>query len=272
MKGLKHLTEHVMASRRTTALVRGATMAVVVGLGMALVAPTCVLAQATSAEPTTTQPPQSSDLDANFWALVRDSTDPGALQSYLDSFPSGKFVTQARDRLATLREQQARGTSTPSREASIHNPGVEPSRPAAPPPAENKDLARALQQELKRVGCLGGDADGVWGDQSRSALREFVRHAKLGIAGDEPNVAALDAASASRSRVCPLVCSPSEKAVGDRCVPAVVNKPQPRQVRQYEPRQPQPRRAWAEPTPRETPNSGKRICFGAARNEIVACP
>lgn len=224
----------------------------------------------------TAQPPAATDLDTNFWVLVRDSADPNALQSYLSSFPSGKFTEDARQRLAALRAQEeksARASPAPSTYPLAPAPAVAPA-----PPAENKELARALQRELKRVGCLEADADGVWGDKSRTALKEFVRHANLSVGGEEPNVAALDAAQAKRSRVCPLVCDDDEKVVGDRCVPATASKP--RQARQKPAQEEQrqrraPKRAWAErraAEPRAPSNSGKRVCFGSGRNEIVACP
>ena len=131
---------------------------------------------------------------------------------------------------------------------------------------------------MKRVGCLDADADGVWGDKSRTALKDFARHANVSVGGEEPNVALLDAAQSKKSRVCPLVCDDDEKVVGDRCVPNTANKPrQARQKPAQEERRAQPRqRAWAErPAAAErapSGNSGKRICFGPGRGEIVACP
>jgi hypothetical protein len=264
---------------RTNMLAAGAAASVALGLGLAL-APTPTYAQSNAAAPvatgsgaSTAQPPAASDLDTDFWVLVRDSADPSALQSYMASFPSGKFVNEARQKIAVLREQEDRRARIVPSESP-----APPTPPAAASPPENKDLALALQRELKRVGCLEAEADGVWGDKSRTALKEFVRHANLSVAGDEPNLAALDAAQTKRSRVCPLACDAGEKVVGDRCVPAAAAT-RPRQVRQQpaqqEQRRAQPKRAWAErpaaAEPRASSNSGKRICFGAGRNEIVTC-
>jgi len=263
----------------------GAAACVVLGMGTLLVnAPAQGQAPASAAE-STAQPPGSSDLDTNFWALVRDSTDPAALQSYLYSFPTGKFADVARQRMAALREQQDRtvraspapSTEPPERvEMARTNPPSSPMPQITPSATDSPDLPRTLQRELKRVGCLTGEADGVWGEQSRAALKSFVRHAKLTITSDEPSVAALDAALAKQSRVCPLVCDSDEKLVGDRCVAAP--KP-PRPAVKEQARREQPRRAWAERRPAAEPseprgnsNSGKRICFGARPNELVTCP
>lgn len=276
-----------MASRCTTTPKLGAALCLVLGMGIAL-SSAPALAQSTGADPgtSTAQPPASSDLDTDYWVLVRDSSDPEAMQSYLYSFPSGKYSDIARQKLVALREQQVKSAGAipgPAGQDTVRTPGVELTKtsPAslspAPPAAENKELARALQRELKRVGCLDAEADGVWGDKSRTALKDFVRHANLSIAGEEPNVAVLDAASARRARVCPLVCDNDEKVVGDRCVPVTQNKP--RQVRR-EPVQErrQAERPAARPRERESynsgnsGNSGKKLCFGGERNVLVACP
>jgi peptidoglycan hydrolase-like protein with peptidoglycan-binding domain len=175
------------------------------------------------------------------------------------------------------------------------------------PPTENKELARALQRELKRLGCLDGEANGIWGERSRAAFKSFVRQAKLSVDGDEPNVSVLDAASATRARVCSVAAKGEETPAETRRqtppqppraepVKAKETKPEkriekeelrpaakPKQAREprieREPRRVErerpyrePRQARATPEHRESPNSGKRICFGAARNEIVTCP
>lgn len=91
-------------------------------------------------------------------------------------------------------------------------------------------LARDLQGELKRLGCLSGEVDGVWGEGSRKALKDFARHAKLSIASDEPTTAVLDAATAMKERACPLVCNDDERIVNGRCV-AKERKPVRREAR-----------------------------------------
>jgi hypothetical protein len=278
----------MVGQRNTTknARILGTAVCMALGLGLAVSAAPAMAqldagAGQTATGPgnsgtSTAQPPSSTDLDTDFWVLVRDSADPNALQSYLSSFPSGKFTAEARQKLASLRKDEKSSETTPAPAASSAPPA--PLALSPPAPVENKDLARALQRELKRVGCLDAEADGMWGDKSRSALKEFARHAKLSVGGEEPNVALLDAAQSRKARVCPLVCDDDEKVVGDRCVPNVVNKPrQARQKPAQEERRAQPRRAraWAErPAAERAPsgNSGKRICFGSGRTEIVACP
>jgi peptidoglycan hydrolase-like protein with peptidoglycan-binding domain len=178
--------------------------------------------------------------------------------------------------------------------------------------SDNKELARALQRQLKRLGCFDGDANGVWGDKSRAAFKSFVRQAKLNVDGDDPNVSVLDAASTVKMRVCAVAASGTDKAEESprqaRHEPTkateVVEEPkvkeakEPKRVQriekveqpvrqkqareariereprvQHEPRVQREARVQREPREaRESSNSGKRLCFGAARNELVTCP
>jgi hypothetical protein len=71
--------------------------------------------------------------------------------------------------------------------------------------AEQAKLVRALQTELKRVGCDPGEVDGVWGDQAKVALGEFARVAKVALPSDAPNTKALQAVLGQKGRICPEV-------------------------------------------------------------------
>ncbi len=51
-----------------------------------------------------------------------------------------------------------------------------------------QELARALQAELKRVGCYVGEVDGEWGPGSKRSLRAFIEHANSGLSSDEPDL------------------------------------------------------------------------------------
>jgi hypothetical protein len=72
---------------------------------------------------------------------------------------------------------------TPALAATEATPAPAPEPPpAATPPAPlpaPENLAKALQTELKRLGCYGGRIDNQWGTASRYALRRFMRTAGL---------------------------------------------------------------------------------------------
>lgn len=80
------------------------------------------------------------------------------------------------------------------------------------------DLPRALQTELRRVGCNTGAVDGNWNAASQRAVELFNKHAGMKLEAKTASTDALDAIKAKTSRVCPLVCGHGLRADGDRCV------------------------------------------------------
>lgn len=76
-----------------------------------------------------------------------------------------------------------------------------PVRRTAPRPV---NLAFPMQSELKRLGCLRGRVDGVWGSGSRSALTRFARQKGLRL-GSEPSQAALAEARKTNTGYCRTV-------------------------------------------------------------------
>lgn len=58
----------------------------------------------------------------------------------------------------------------------------------APRNQARQEIARALQAELKRIGCYAGDIDGEWGPGSKRSLRAFIEQANSGLPSDEPEL------------------------------------------------------------------------------------
>jgi uncharacterized caspase-like protein len=79
------------------------------------------------------------------------------------------------------------------------------------------DLAKSVQTELRRVGCLTGNADGEWNAASERSLTLFNRYAGTRLDAKVASVDTLDAIKLKSSRVCPLVCEHGYKGDGDRC-------------------------------------------------------
>jgi len=192
-------------------------------------------AAAASAPSTAGAPPSGADKDYEilFWNSVKDSKSPAMLETYLERYPVGTFAGLARVLIGQLRAEGAKaaGPSQPSQMA-----GLPPATPGAPPTgsvgSDPQALARGLQKELKRVGCDPGAADGIWGSHAREALAEFSRHAKVSIPTHEPTVAALDAVTARKDRVCPLQCDRGETVVGGRCVTRATERGSPKAQRE----------------------------------------
>lgn len=90
--------------------------------------------------------------------------------------------------------------------------------PTAPAPA---DLTKSVQSELRRVGCLSGEANGDWNASSQRSLSAFNRNAGTKLDVKTASADTLDAIKQKPSRVCPLTCDHGFKADGDQCVKIV---------------------------------------------------
>jgi hypothetical protein len=86
--------------------------------------------------------------------------------------------------------------------ASPQPPVRQPPRRAAP----TIDIATELQRELKRIGCLTGRVDGIWGRGSRNALQRFSQQAGLRL-GTQPTQLALSETRATDAGFCRPVAS-----------------------------------------------------------------
>ena len=68
------------------------------------------------------------------------------------------------------------------------------------------------------MGCDPGAVDGKWQSQTRGALTQFARQAKLDLYTEKPSTAALDAVRAHKNRVCPLDCGSGKVEKDGNCV------------------------------------------------------
>jgi uncharacterized caspase-like protein len=103
------------------------------------------------------------------------------------------------------------GTAEKTPEAATNVAALTP----GPPP--QVDLAKSVQIELRRVGCLTGAADGEWNAASQRSLTLFNRNAGTRLDVKAASLDTLDVIKQKSSRVCPLVCEHGFKAEGERC-------------------------------------------------------
>jgi hypothetical protein len=99
---------------------------------------------------------------------------------------------------------------------------VAPRRPAPAPepstavPGDRDGLARALQRELRRVGCYAGAIDGTWGDAPRRAMRAFLADINASLPVEQPDDILLRLLRGQERRVCHAAC-PEEWATAEGC-------------------------------------------------------
>ncbi|MHC2621223.1 putative caspase-like protein [Bradyrhizobium huanghuaihaiense] len=86
------------------------------------------------------------------------------------------------------------------------------------PSLSPQEAAKAVQSELRRVGCLSAPADGDWKVSSQRSLAMFNKYAGTRLDPTAAGLDALDAIKAKPGRVCPLVCDRGFRADGDACV------------------------------------------------------
>jgi hypothetical protein len=125
---------------------------------------------------------------------------------------------------ARLAAEAARAKA-PEKSASSDNKPAGQQIAALTPPAETSqpqqgaaDVARALQSELRRVGCNTGAVDGNWNDAAQRSLSLFNRHAGTTLDVKAASLDSVDVIKGKTGRICPLVCDRGYKADGDACV------------------------------------------------------
>ena len=77
-------------------------------------------------------------------------------------------------------------------------PAAPPAAPSAAPqgapqkaaviPGDRASITRELQRELKRVGCYGGDINGIWTTSSRMAMKSFIDAVNAALPIDTPDL------------------------------------------------------------------------------------
>jgi Caspase domain len=198
------------------------------------------LAAAQAAKPV---PPRPDEVT---WLLLKDTTDQVALKRFMTQYPDSPLRPQAESRIAALAAAEAAKPKSPSpedlawnllknskdadelrrfveqfpngtnrREAEQRIASLSTEQKASAP--DERELARSLQFELKRVGCFDGAVDGEFNNTTKLALRNFAKLAGLTVPeGLVPDT--LKAVRGIDKRVCPLVCATGERAEGDRCL------------------------------------------------------
>ena len=90
-------------------------------------------------------------------------------------------------------------------------------------PADPALITRAVQTELTRVGCYAGAVTGVWGPDTRRAMKAFTHRVNATLPVDKPDVILLSLLKAQAGLVCGKACPGGQEGAADgRCVPKAV--------------------------------------------------
>jgi hypothetical protein len=164
----------------------------------------------------------------------KDRARFGPLDPLSQPHPRPQWLTSANDRLrvsrfefvpqetmpigsGTIVHQRFSGRVTPTIQnglaakpmpSLVREPFLVPHALANIPPTTTSGTIRALQRELKRVGCYAGKIDGAWGPVSRDAAIMFVQSAGLTLPSDKPYQTLL---TRSRQRTAPGCTDTSPK-------------------------------------------------------------
>ena len=176
------------------------------------------------------------------YELAQQIGNKAALNAFLAQYPDGFYADLARSQLAKIaaesgqKPQQVDTSANKASEsrAAVNNAAADqatagPSTAAKSqgeratnlaslnPGPTQADIAKSVQTELRRVGCLNAAADGEWNTASQRSLALFNRYAGTKFDVKLASVDTLDAIKLKSSRVCPLICEHGFKADGDRC-------------------------------------------------------
>lgn len=89
--------------------------------------------------------------------------------------------------------------------------------------ADRYQLARSIQQELKRVGCYLGEIDGSWGLGSKRAVAAFMQRVNASLPITEPDYILLALIRAQPAAACSAPCPQGQAYAADgRCVPNAI--------------------------------------------------
>ena len=133
-----------------------------------------------------------------------------------------RLAEQEKARIAAEKAKQADQEKAAAQQKQLAGEKKEQIAALTPPTEKSEqpaiDLPRALQAELRRVGCNTGAVDGNWNDAAQKALELFNRHSGLKLDAKTASTDALEVVKAKTSRICPLVCETGFRADGDKCV------------------------------------------------------
>jgi uncharacterized caspase-like protein len=148
----------------------------------------------------------------------RKAAEAAAARALAEKQAAEKAKAELAARQAAEKAEQAAKPAADRQLPEVENQKVAALSPAPTSSLSAADLAKSVQSELRRVGCLTSTAEGEWTAAAQRSLTLFNKYAGTQFDAKLASVEALDALKAKPGRVCPLVCNFGFKADGDQCV------------------------------------------------------
>jgi peptidoglycan hydrolase-like protein with peptidoglycan-binding domain len=90
-------------------------------------------------------------------------------------------------------------------------------------PLDGGFLTKELQRELGRVGCYGGEINGVWTQSTRRAIQTFINRVNATLPTERPDHILLAILQSYPDKTCKKPCASDETSAPDgRCVPGAI--------------------------------------------------
>lgn len=90
-------------------------------------------------------------------------------------------------------------------------------------PNDPVSLAKALQGELRRVGCYAGEINGIWAPPSKRAMKAFTDRVNATLPTEKPDYVLLALVQSQADTVCGAACPTGQVQTREgRCSPAAI--------------------------------------------------
>lgn len=148
----------------------------------------------------------------------RKVAEAAAAKALAEKQAAEKAKAELAAKQAAEKAEQAAKPAADRQIPEVENQKVAALSPAPTSTLSAAELAKSVQSELRRVGCLTSAAEGEWTSAAQRSLTLFNKYAGTQFDVKLASSDALDALKAKPGRVCPLVCNFGFKADGDQCV------------------------------------------------------
>jgi hypothetical protein len=146
---------------------------------------------------------------------------PGATATKQQVAKTARATRQARAPAAVPAAQPWTNATVVTAPPRGSAPAVAPMGISAPMPENAVSLARALQQELQRVGCYDGKITGTWSPATQRAMKAYMQRVNAALPTDTPDVILLSLVRGNPGTdVCSRACPTGQTAGREgQCVP-----------------------------------------------------